>query len=270
MLSTLTNTVVKHPTVIGMSMNKPLRSVVHPCIFDGKPTLFFEKGLAKRDPILFQQQQDFAQRHGFQLLEERRSARKPTEFDRRRFGLPMLVLGASVAGGLQSNVVSAHENHRVHTIDANKLTAQVLENDEQIVYQLLAWIRAQDISVASLLQSPKVKRSTQQQMLQLAFGEQMPASMNATELKVYGLYNFKNETVYLLNEIDLSTIRGRAVLVHELVHYAQYRDGVNNRVRCVNELESLAYKLEARFLTEYGIQPDFNAHDVNQLSTCRG
>ena len=136
------------------------------------------------------------------------------------------------------------------------------------MHQLLAWIRAQDISVATLMQSPLVKRSTQPEMLRLAFGEKMPASMNASELKVYGLYNFKNETVYLLDEINLSTIKGRAVLVHELVHYAQYRDGLNNRVRCVNELETLAYQLEARYLQHHSVQPDFTAKDVHQLSAC--
>ena len=182
----------------------------------------------------------------------------------------MLVLGATVIGGMQSGGVVAHENHGLKALDGSTGTAQILEDDKQIVHQLLAWIRAQDISVATLLQSPKVERSTQQEMLRLAFGEQMPASMNTSKLKVYGLYNFKNETVYLLNEIDLNSIKGRAVLVHELVHYAQYRDGLNNRVRCVNELESLAYKLEAKYLGEYGIQADFSAHDVQQLSTCHG
>ena len=118
------------------------------------------------------------------------------------------------------------------------------------------------------MQSPAVRRSSQTDMLKLAFGENMPASMNASELKVYGLYNFKNETVYLLDEINLSTIRGRAVLVHELVHYAQYREGVNNRVRCVNELETLAYELEARYLKQHSMEPEFTAKDVHQLSAC--
>ena len=38
-----------------------LRSVVHPCIFEGKPTLFYEKGLQNANPVLFQ-------RHGLRLL----------------------------------------------------------------------------------------------------------------------------------------------------------------------------------------------------------
>ena len=269
MLTTIQATAVTPPVAVN---HNPIstRTVVHPCIFEGKPTLFFEKGLAQSNPNLFRQQQDFAARHGFQLLEERRGSRKPTEFDRRRVGLPMLVLGASVLGGSHVGMAVAHEGHGLQTVDANTFVGHVLENDEQIVHQLLAWIRAQDISVATLLQSPKVERSSQQQMLRLAFGERMPASMNASELKVYGLYNFKNETVYLLDEIDLKTIRGRAVLVHELVHYAQYRDGANNRVRCVNELETLAYQLEAKFLAQYGVQADFSSHDVEKLSTCHG
>ena len=246
------------------------RSVVHPCIFEGRPTLFFEKGLAKSNPAQYQLQVEFAARHGFQLLEERRSARKSTPHDRRRASLPMLVLGASMAGIAQPNLVLAHGNDAAHDIEIRTGQAQILENDEQIVHQLLAWIRAQDITVATLLQSPKVERSTQQEMLRLAFGEKMPASMDTSQLKVYGLYNFKNETVYLLNEINLSTIKGRAVLVHELVHYAQYREGVNNRVRCVNELETLAYTLEAKFLAQHGIEADFNHHDIDKISACAG
>ena len=249
---------------------KSARSVVHPCIFDGKPTLFFEKGLEISNPVQYRLHEEFAARHGFQLLEERRSARKSTAYDRRRASLPMLVLGASVAGLSQPNLALAHGNAAAHETSVGSDQAQILENDEQIVHQLLAWIRAQDITVAALLQSPKVERSSQQEMLRLAFGERMPASMDTSQLKVYGLYNFKNETVYLLNEINLSTIRGRAVLVHELVHYAQYREGVNNRVRCVNELETLAYTLEEKFLAQHGLQADFDHHDIDQLSTCQG
>ncbi len=244
------------------------RSVVHPCIFEGKPTLFYEKGLASSAPQLFQLQKSFAEDNGFQLLEERREARAETAFDRRRASLPMLVLGASIASALPLQQLGAHELSASHSQLTSLGVAKVLENDSQIVHQLLAWIRAQDISVADLMQSPAVKRSSQTDMLKLAFGENMPASMNASELKVYGLYNFKNETVYLLDEINLSTIRGRAVLVHELVHYAQYRDGVNNRVRCVNELETLAYELEARYLKQHSMEPEFSAKDVHQLSAC--
>ncbi|MEM7467880.1 MAG: DUF6647 family protein, partial [Pseudomonadota bacterium] len=214
-------------------------------------------------------QVEFADLHGFRLLEERRSSQQHPRFERRRYGLPMLVLGASIAGISQPELCHAHGDHAHADVDFGAKDMQTVESDEQIVYQLLAWISAQDISVSTLLQSPKVERSTPRQMLRMAFGEDMPASMKASELKVFGLYNFKNETVYLLNEIQLDTIRGRAVLVHELVHYAQYRDGENNRVRCVNELETLAYELEAKYLAEYGVQPDFDHHDVEQLSTCR-
>lgn len=248
-------------------IGRSARSVVHPCMFEGKPTLFYEKGLAKTDPQQFRLQKTFAKENGFQLLEERREARAETEFDRRRATLPMLVLGASIASALPLQL-EAHELSGSRSQVASLDVGKILENDSQIVHQLLAWIRAQDISVANLMQSPAVKRSTQTDMLKLAFGENMPASMNASELKVYGLYNFKNETVYLLDEINLSTIRGRAVLVHELVHYAQYRDGVNNRVRCVNELETLAYELEARYLKQHSMEPEFTAKDVHQLSAC--
>lgn len=245
-----------------------IRSVVHPCIFEGKPTLFFEKGLAESDPQQFRLQADFAREYGLRLIEERRKAREETILDRRRASLPMLILSASVASVCQISQLEAHELHQTQGHVSSLDVAKVLESDEQIVHQLLGWIRAQDISVATLMQSPLVRRSTQPEMLQLAFGESMPASMNASELKVYGLYNFKNETVYLLDEINLSTIKGRAVLVHELVHYAQYRDGLNNRVRCVNELETLAYQLEARYLRQHSVQPEFTAKDVRQLSAC--
>ena len=172
---------------------KTARSVVHPCIFEGKPTLFFEKGLANSNPGQYQLHVEFATQHGFQLLEERRGAKKTTHYDRRRASLPMLVLGASVAGFAQPNLVLAHSNGTTHDTATNAATAQILENDEQIVHQLLAWIRAQDITVATLLQSPNVERSSQQEMLRLAFGERMPASMGTSELKVYGLYNFETK-----------------------------------------------------------------------------
>lgn len=76
-------------------------------------------------------------------------------------------------------------------------------------------------------------------------------------------------TVYLLDSVDLETETGRGVLLHELVHYLQYEEQIDKQADCKNELEALAYMLEAKYLTEHDINPGFTQEHINKLSECR-
>lgn len=240
---------------------------MHPCLFEGQPTIFYEAGLRQRDPEGFRWHVEFAAANGLRLREERRSTPHAVVKERRGKGLTMLVLGASLFG-MAGGAAAGSPGVVSGALSTPRAPMTAAPSDEFVVRDLLDWLSAQNVAVDPLWRGPLVKRVSQDEILALAFGGQLPASVSRDSLKVYGLYNFKNETIYLMDDIDLASEHGRSVLVHELVHYLQYQDGTNNRVRCKNELETLAYELEARYLQQHDHAPGFSAGQVRRLSLC--
>ena len=66
-------------------------------------------------------------------------------------------------------------------------------------------------------------------------------------MRIYGLYNFNEGAVYILDSLDLESEKGKGILFHELVHFLQYQYDMGEDVKCKNELKSLSYILEAKF-----------------------
>ncbi len=250
------------------AFNARYRAVVHPCLLDGEPTIFCERGLEERDPAAFERHVEFAAANGLRLHEERRTVRQPIAAERRRTGLSMLALGVTLLGVVGVTTAADLSTPESQSALSPRAPAHASPRDDVVVRDLLTWLRAQDIAIDPLWTAPVVKRISQNEILTLAFGEELPQSISRDQLKVFGLYDFKDETIYLSDEIDLATDRGRSILVHELAHYLQYRDGANNRVRCKNELETLAYELEARYLQEHRHAPDVTAAQVRLMSSC--
>ena len=67
----------------------------------------------------------------------------------------------------------------------------------------------------------------------------------------------------------MDTNEGKGILLHELVHYLQYQTGVDKDAKCKNELESLAYVLEAKFLESHDHKHNINASHISKVSECR-
>ncbi|KKN14098.1 hypothetical protein LCGC14_0999670 [marine sediment metagenome] len=83
------------------------------------------------------------------------------------------------------------------------------------------------------------------------------------------LYNWMNNTVYVLDSTNLTTLSGKSELAHELVHYLQYSHGIDKQVACIKELEPLAYKIQAKYFFTYGgKQLQMDALALLFASTC--
>ncbi len=139
---------------------------------------------------------------------------------------------------------------------------------EQLAEKLLAWLNQHTAYKYHINQTPEIKTVSARQIAEVAFGGKLPQAVNAESLKIYGLYNFNEKAVYLLDSIDLETLEGKAILLHELVHYIQYQIGEDESVDCKNELESLAYVLEAKFLESAGHHHNITGSHINKVSTC--
>lgn len=54
-------------------------------------------------------------------------------------------------------------------------------------------------------------------------------------------------------DIDLTSLRGRSYLVHEIVHSAQFNSGDTAPETCIGVLESEAYRVQAIYLTKHDL-----------------
>lgn len=247
--------------------------IVHPCVIDGQNAIVFEKGLRVKDPEFYARLESFAAENDIYLKEDRRNSFAPVVKERRRRVMPMMMLGASLLGPQLASAASGssrgHDGHQhgAHSqiVDEH---AHHLMDEEHNIKELMDWVKTQVQSLDVNLELPGVKRVNAKEMVQVAYGKDLPKAMSEKNLQIYGLYNYKNETIYLLDSIDLNSEKGKSILLHELVHYLQYQNGHDERVSCKNELEKLAYGLEARYLKEHGQRVDFSPYHVRRVSRC--
>lgn len=65
---------------------------------------------------------------------------------------------------------------------------------------------------------------------------------------VHALYENKEKTIYLSKSVDLSTIEGASVLLHELIHHHQQISGAMDKFACIRQSEELAYETQRQYL----------------------
>ncbi len=82
------------------------------------------------------------------------------------------------------------------------------------------------------------------------------------------VYTSDNNVIYLGEKVDPETEYGRAVLVHELVHFLQKKHNHHQYVVCMNELEKDAYLTQAKYMREKTLQPPFDKFTILIRSIC--
>jgi Zn-dependent peptidase ImmA (M78 family) len=140
--------------------------------------------------------------------------------------------------------------------------------ETELMVVLLRWINKHSSFNHDLNDLPRILKVNKTQIAQIAFGRTLPAAIDPDTLGIKGLYNFNNRTIYILDNLDLSVEGDRAILLHELVHYLQYRYGDDKGAECKNELEKLAYRLEAEYLHSHNHKINFNANHIENVSRC--
>jgi len=230
------------------------------CVIQNKRAIVYQTGLALTNPAFFEYLTRFANEYEIYLREDQRVYSIPVLYERRSYPLLITILSLIMikSAAFADNISTAH----VEPSD------QQLQ--EQSVKQLLNWIRFKmsqlDFDVGD--EMPKIQRLPRSEMYKLAFGKNMPRVGSGSALNVYGLYNYQDETIYVLDSINLNTIKGKAILLHELVHYLQYQNGHDDMVECRNRLEYLAYRLEASYLKEHGQNIGVSQNHLRRVVQC--
>jgi hypothetical protein len=258
------------------------QALVHPCVIDGKQTLVFKRGLGSEDPAAYRLIQQFAITRGYQLKEDQRSdfieGIKRVKNYHCANVISVLVLTTSLLTQ-NAQADSVNDDYEVSSKVEMDMTNSHIEagfdfdvdsykNENELIVGLISWINNHSSFNFDLEKLPKIKKVSANKIAQVAFGGELPAAIDAESLRIYGLYNFNEETIYLLDSLDLDTKEGKGILLHELVHFLQYQTGLDNTVKCKNELESLAYVLEAKFLEAQHHHHKITQHHINRVSQC--
>lgn len=87
---------------------------------------------------------------------------------------------------------------------------------------------------------------------------------------VHALYAHHEAKIYLSSHIDLSTIQGASVLLHELVHHYQNVSGAMDGYNCARESERLAYETQRVYLerNQVELMPELNHFNIVMRSLC--
>jgi len=107
-------------------------------------------------------------------------------------------------------------------------------------------------------------------LVSIAYKGEVPAGFDYNSSITIGLYSHKNNTIYLSDSIDMDTRFGKSVLLHELVHYLLYQNGVYDSVKCVAQNERLAYEIQNNYLKEHNIDQLFSKQHIFFASFCHG
>jgi hypothetical protein len=243
--------------------------LVHPCLMDGKQCLIFENGLDDKDPDAYRYITNYARLNKLSLKEDQRNSFERVNNDRRKNVMPMMALGASL---LFSKPVLASSIQDLLD-DTPEVTTEVgsetLDNkQDEMIKKLLQWVGDNSSFNVDNEDLPNVLQVSSNEILETAYKGKLPKKFDAEKLQIFGLYNYSNKTIYLLDTVDLDSADGKAILIHELVHYLQYQYGNDQQVNCKNELERLAYLLEAEYLDDHGQRKPFSNKHIDRVSQC--
>jgi len=261
--------------------NRDIRTqvLVHPCVIDGRATLVHERGLAAANPEGYAHLLAYAEANGYLVREDRRAdfieGIKRVKDPNRANLMTIIVLVAAVASrsvaaqpGQPPDQPVATEGFQSGDLNDLQLDIDSIPAGANLIAGLIGWINGHSTFKYDVHDAPDVQKVPASELASIAFGGNLPKNVNPANLRIYGLYNFNDQTVYLLDTIDLATEQGKAILLHELVHYLQYQAGVDKSVECRNQLESLAYVLEARYMSEQQLDSGITDSHIQRAGQC--
>ncbi len=255
--------------------------MVHPCIVDGKQTLIYKRGLEEQDPQTFQYLTHYARQNNYVIKEDRRAdfitGVKRVKDSSRANVITVLILTASLLSqsaaadfsnylGMSAPVSDIEQMQVYPRVD---LEMSSFTTVEQLMGGLVSWINDHTSFKHDVDNLPELVFANPHVIAEVAFGGDLPGNVDASSLNILGLYNFNDKIIYMLDSLDLKTEEGKGILLHELVHYLQYEESIDENVECKNELETLAYLLEAKYLNGQNVKHNLSQKHIDDTSQCR-
>lgn len=151
---------------------------------------------------------------------------------------------------------------------------------EQLIAGLLLWISQNtSFQYQPEMPVPEVAQITQERLVEKYLGEdEKPLSyLSESDREVVfnnlinsleAIYDSDNNIIYLGERLTPDSSYGRAVLVHELVHFLQHQYDKHEEAACLNHLEKDAYLIQAEYMKENDLTPAFNSFTIAMRSLC--
>jgi len=140
----------------------------------------------------------------------------------------------------------------------NVLSHHLVQNDEYnlIMDELSIWLDNNYQFQKKNIKHPGIKFLSNKQLCEMAKikydDSDREYDCEKTNIIIFGLYNYEKKHIYLNKLVDLKTKRGKAVLLHQLVHHYQYECGQNLDISCRGDIEKVADDLEIKYMhSEY-------------------
>ncbi len=86
---------------------------------------------------------------------------------------------------------------------------------KELTLSLRLWISSHTPLVYDSHAVPEVVRVPQVEFVQMLYPGDVPQGVDVDRIAVAGLYKLPEGKVYLLDDVDLATLEGRAVLLHD-------------------------------------------------------
>ena len=96
--------------------------------------------------------------------------------------------------------------------------------------------------------------------LQREYHEKSPDGL----IEVTAYYDPNRNITFFHDQFDFSTLEGRATFLHEYVHFLQYAYKLDQLLSCSYEIEYDAYKIQANYLVDHGM--DENCSFIDNLN----
>lgn len=122
-----------------------------------------------------------------------------------------------------------------------------------IATALILWINANS-AYDYAGDPPRVVTTDPESLAYLMLGE-IPWIPERAKLGLKGLYDPQSETIWLRDDFDPDDPADRSHLLHELVHFMQYRQADAAHVSCGQGLEREAYDIQNLYLAAHGLPP---------------
>lgn len=147
---------------------------------------------------------------------------------------------------------------------------------EALVIALIIWINQHSHFEYDLHHGTPVIRQAEQMALAASIiddeavlkKDEHTASFQDFVDQLVAVYDHRQKTILISSKIDIHSPYARSVIVHELVHFIQYQQGVNRKADCLNALERDAYAIQACYMDAHHIPKTFNDVTVALRSTC--
>ena len=151
---------------------------------------------------------------------------------------------------------------------------------EQLLVGLLLWIsQHSEFEYKQEMVLPTIEQVSSLELAALYIGKDNKAQGYLTQddksdvyqnlaANLEAFYDPELNIIYLGEKIALESDYGRAVIVHELVHFLQKTHNHRAKVDCKNALEKDAYFIQEAYMKAHNLTPSFNGFTVLTRSLC--